>query len=683
MNYRLAKERIEKLKKEIRRYRYAYHVLDKEEISAEALDSLKKELFDLEQQFSDLVTPDSPTQRIGGRPLKAFKKVRHEQPMLSFNDAFSEQDMKDWLERIGNYLKTRISKRSAFYCELKIDGLAIELVYENGILVRGSTRGDGIIGEDITQNLKTIEAIPLRLEVRGLKFEVPRRLVVRGEVFLTKKEFSRINREQKKEEKKVYANPRNVAAGSVRQLDPKIMASRKLDSFQYDVVTDFGQKTHQEEHQILKAFGFKTNPYNKLAHSLQDVFKIRNYWEKHRDKLPYEIDGIVVIVNDDKIFELAGVVGKAPRAAIAYKFSPKETTTVVQNIKIQVGRTGALTPVAELKPVTVGGITISHATLHNYDEIKRLGIKIGDTVIVSRAGDVIPQVTKVLKHLRNGQEKNFLIPRRCPVDGSKIIQDGVIYRCSNPQCGARHRELLRHFVSRSAFDIRGLGIKVIDRFLNEGLITDAADFFILQEDDIAVLERFGKKSAQNIVQEIQAHKKISLPRFLYSLGILHIGEETARLLADKFQSMEVQPRYTEVEPRKIGKVFKKFTLEKLQEIPDIGPRVAQSIYNWFRESHNIKFLRKLEKVGIKIENQKLKVQIQKLTHQTFVLTGTLDSLSREEAKRKIRQLGGNVSESVSQKTDYVVIGENPGAKYEKAKKIGIKIIKEKEFLKMI
>ena len=681
MDRKLAKERIEKLKKEINRYRYTYHVLDREEISADALDSLKKELFDLEQQFPDLVTPDSPTQRIGGQPLKKFKKVRHEQPMLSFNDAFSEQDMKDWLERIENYLKSTSNpelRTTNFYCELKIDGLAIELVYENGTLVRGSTRGDGIIGEDITQNLKTIEAIPLRLEVRSSKFEVPRRLVVRGEVFLSKKEFARINREQKKEGKKEYANPRNIAAGSVRQLDPKIMAFRKLDSFQYDVATDLGQKTHQEEHQMLKVFGFKTNPHNKLTNSLQDVFKFRNYWEKHRDKLLYEIDGIVVIINDDKIFEAAGVVGKAPRAAIAYKFSPKETTTIVRNIKIQVGRTGALTPVAELEPVIVGGVTISHATLHNYDEIKRLGIKIGDTVIVSRAGDVIPQVTKVLKQLRNGQEKNFLMPKKCPVDSSKILQDGVIYRCSNPQCGARHRELLRHFVARSAFDIKGLGARVIDRFLDEGLITDAADFFILKEGDIAVLERFGKRSAQNIVREIQAHKKITLPRFLYSLGILHIGEETAQLLAKQFPISNFQFSIKELIQK-----YKKLSLEELQEIPDIGPKVAQSIYNWFRESRDIKFLGKLEKVGIRIISSKFEVQGSKLAGKSFVLTGTLQSLSRKEAKERIRQLGGNVSESISQKTDYVAVGENPGAKYEKAKKLRIKIIKEKEFLKMI
>jgi DNA ligase (NAD+) len=651
MDKKTAKVRIERLKKTINYHRYLYHVLDKQEISEAALDSLKKELFDLEQKYPDLITSDSPTQRVGGEPLKQFKKVRHETPMLSFNDAFSEQDMTDWLERLENYLGHKINQN--FYCELKIDGLAIEIVYENGILVQGSTRGDGLIGEDVTQNLKTVEAIPLKIENK-------KRLIVRGEVFINKKDFERANS---------FANPRNMAAGSLRQLDPKITASRHLDSYIYSLKTDLGQKTHEQEHLILKELGFKTNPFNKHVNSLKEIFAFRNHWGKkeNRETLPYEIDGVVIIVNDNRIFESGGVIGKAPRAAIAYKFSAKEAETIIEDIKIQVGRTGVLTPVAILRPVSVGGTTISHATLHNFDEIKRLGIKIGDTVIVSRAGDVIPKITKVLKEMRTGREKEFLIPEKCPIDGATIIQEGALYHCSNSKCGARHQRTLKHFVSKTAFDIRGLGPKIINRFLDKGLISDAADIFQLKEEDISILERFGKKSAQNIIKEIEIHKTVSLPKFIYALGILHIGEETSRLLSDKFSIKEI----------------KNLSLEQLQKIPDIGPKVAQSVYNWFHNEKNLKFLEKLEKVGVKIESYRTKSKTYKLKAKTFVLTGSLETMSREQAKEKIRSLGGDIPESVSQNTDYVVAGAEPGSKLEKAKKLGIKILTEKEFLEML
>ncbi|KKU94352.1 MAG: ligase protein [Candidatus Jorgensenbacteria bacterium GW2011_GWA1_48_13] len=683
MDRAAARERIEKLKKLINRYRYSRLVLNKEEISPETEDSLKKELFDLEQKFPELVTPDSPSQRVGGIPLKAFKKVRHEARMLSFNDAFSEEDVKDWITRVENYLGRRIKRE--FYSELKIDGLAIELVYENGVLVQGSTRGDGLVGEDVTQNLRTIEAIPLSISGgstsqklkknsggRTSQYLIPKKLIVRGEVFLTKKEFERINREQKKKGEKIYANPRNIAAGSVRQLDPKITAARKLDSYQYAIVTDLGQRTHEEEHELLHKLGFRINPNNKRLNSLEEVFEFRNWWEKHREKLPYEIDGTVVILNDNKVFERAGVIGKAPRGAVAYKFSPREATTVVQSIKVQVGRTGALTPVAVLSPVGVGGITITHATLHNYDEIQRLGLKIGDTVVVSRAGDVIPQITKVLKELRTGREKEIHFPKNCPVDGSRVMKDGAIYRCSNPKCGARHRESLYHFVSRAAFDIRGLGAKIIDRFLDEGLITDAADVFILKEGDIAVLERFGEKSAENIVKEVMEKTLVTLPRFIYSLGILHVGEETALLLSRRFPVSTV---------RGLTQRYKDLSVEDLMQIRDVGPAVARSIYNWFREPRNLKLLGKLEKVGVKIKDEKTAGQ--EFAGKVFILTGSLESMSRDEAKEKIRDLGGDVSETVSKKTDYVVTGSDPGSKYEKAKKLGIEIISEGEFLKML
>lgn len=694
-----ARQRIEHLKKVINHHRYLYAVLDRSEISDAALDSLKKELFDLEQEFPDLVTPDSPTQRVAGKPLKEFVKVRHAERMTSFNDAFSEEDMHDWLERLENYLGHTLDSRAhpapLFYCELKIDGLAVELEYENGVFVRGSTRGDGLIGEDVTQNLRTIEAIPLQLlppdEVEknlkkfsphiSLESLAPRHIIIRGEVFLTKKEFAKINKEQEKKGNKIYANPRNVAAGSIRQLDPKITASRRLDSFQYDIVTDLGQKTHEEEHAFLRAFGFKTNPNNASAKDIKEVFIFRNDWAKHREKLDYEIDGVVIIANDNNIFEKAGIIGKAPRAAIAYKFSPREATTIVEDIKVQVGRTGALTPVAVMRPVNVGGVTIAHASLHNADEIERLGLKIGDTVIVSRAGDVIPQITKVLKELRTGKEKAFKMPERCPVDGSRVVREGAIARCSSKTCAAMHRETLYHLVSRGAFNIEGLGPKIIDKFLDEGLISDAADMFTLQKGDIAALERFGEKSAENIVTETAQKKRVTLARFLYALGILHVGEETANTLAKSF--FAPSGKHSTIPIKTILKTFEHASPDDLEKVQDIGPKVARSIYDWFHASRNIKFLERLEKAGVEVEVEAHHAGGTKLAGKSFVLTGTIASLSREEAKEKIRALGGDVSESVSKKTSYVVVGSEPGSKYEKAKKLGVKTIDEKEFTSML
>lgn len=674
-----AKKRIVKLKKEIERYRHSRLVFNKELISPEVEDSLKKELFDLENQYPQFITPDSPTQRVGSKPLTKFKKVRHETPMLSFNDAFSEEDVKDWFTRVENYLGRKV--RPEFYLELKIDGLAVELVYEEGMLREGSTRGNGVIGEDVTQNVKTIEAIPLRLATNGRKQETmaPKRLVVRGEIFLAKREFERINREQEKKGLKLYANPRNVAAGSIRQLNPVITASRKLDFFAYGMATNVGQKTHAEEHQLLTELGFRTsNANHKVARSLEEIFEYYSYWSEHRDKLPYEIDGLVLMLNDLAVVRSAGVIGKASRASLAYKFSPRETTTTLVDIRVQVGRTGALTPVAVLEPVNVGGVTITHATLHNFDQIGRLGVRIGDTVVVSRAGDVIPQITEVLTDLRTGREKAFRVPARCPVDDSEIIQDGVIYRCSNPHCGARLRESLYHFISRGGFDIEGLGPKVIDKFLDEGLIIDAADVFLLEKGDIAVLPGFGEKSAENILRETSMKKEIALPRLIYSLGIFHVGEETAHLLADRLTEEGAIKN-----PSELITTLGKFSVDRLMRLPDIGPKVAESIHSWFREERNARFLKKLTEVGVAIGQHAGRVGAQKLKGKTFVLTGSLNSMSREEAKNKIRELGGNPSESVSRKTDYVVAGAEPGSKLEKAKELGVKIIDEKELLKFI
>lgn len=678
-------KRIKKLREIIERQRYLYHVLDRPDMSDEVLDSLKKELFDLEQQFPELITPDSPTQRVGGKPIKQFNKFKHPAPMISFNDAFSFKDMQEWEKRFEKI--TEGTSKHGYYCELKIDGLAIELIYENGVLKTGATRGDGIIGEDVTQNLKTIESLPLKLLekdeiLQNLKKEGAERfalklksalsgtIAVRGEAFITLKEFYKTNHEQKKSGLKEYANPRNLAAGSVRQLDPKITASRHLDSFAYSLVTDFGQEKHEEEHLILQALGFKINPNNKFCKNMAEVQKFRDDWEKGREKLDYEIDGIVVIVNDNETFRRLGVVGKAPRGAIAYKFSPKEAETIIEDIIVQVGRTGTLTPVAVLRPVQIGGTTVSRATLHNLDEIKRLRVKIGDTVVVGRAGDVIPDIKKVLTDLRTGKEKEFRMPSKCPVCREPVeqIAGQVAFKCTNKNCPAIKREAIYHFVSKKAFNIDGVGPKIIDQLMDTGLIRDAADLFTLKKEGLLNLERFAEKSAQNTITSIQSKKKVALDKFIYSLGIEHVGEETAFTLAKKFKTLD-----------KISET----TLEELSNVPDIGPVVAKSISDWFQKPYNQKLLDKFQESGIQIEKEKTNKNSEKLTGKTFVLTGTLKTLGRDEAKNKIRELGGDISSTVSQNTDYVIAGSAPGSKYEKAKRLQLKIITEEEFISMI
>lgn len=686
MNKEKAKERIEKLKKLIEKYRYSRHVLDKELVPIEVEDSLKKELFDLEQRYPEFVTPDSPTQRIGGKPLEKFEKVKHPKPMLSLNDAFSEKDLNDWLERNAKLLTKEELSKIDFFCEPKLDGLAIELIYKDGIFFLGSTRGDGLVGENVTQNLKTIESVPLKLKeseevAKELEKEGEKEIadfirknglkevVVRGEAIITKKNFELVNKEQEKLGQPIFANPRNLASGSIRQLDPKVTAKRRLDVSVYDLVTNLGQKTHQQEHKILQALGFKTNnKYSKYCKDLKEVIEFREYWLKNREKLPYEIDGIVVQINDNKIFEKLGVVGKAPRGAIAFKFPLKQATTILEGVRFQVGRTGAVTPVAILKPVEVGGVTITKATLHNEEMIRKLGVKIGDTVVVGRAGDVIPEVVQVLPEMRTGKEKEIQFPRNCPICRQKLVkkEEEAIWRCENPKCPAKERRYFYHFVK--AFDIIGLGPKIVDRLLDEGLVEDPADLFLLKEGDLIPLERFAEKSAKNLIEAIQSRKKITLSKFIYALGIRNVGEETAQDLADHFGSIE---KLAQASP------------EDLQKIREIGPVVAQSIYDYFQEKRNRQFLSKLKKVGIKIEAEKKEEEGQKLKGLTFVLTGSLKTMTREIAKERIRQLGGKVSESVSRNTDYLILGENPGSKYQKAKKLNIKILTEEEFLNLL
>jgi DNA ligase (NAD+) len=675
MNKNEAQKRIEKLKDLINHHRYLYHVLNKEEISESALDSLKKELFDLEQNFPEFVTLDSPTQRVGGRPIGAFKKVEHKETMRSLNDAFSREDMDNWENRNKKLLS---GEKIEYYCEPKLDGLAIELIYDKGILKIGATRGDGRIGEDVTQNIKTIEAIPLKLreekdiisdlKKEELPFKQFNNIVVRGEAIITKKEFEKTNKERGKMDLPLYANPRNLAAGSLRQLDSKITSERNLDADVYDLVTDFGQRTHDEEHRILKVLGFKTNnKHNKLCKNMDEVFDFYAYWQKNREKLPYEIDGLVISINSNEVFDKLGVAGKAPRGAIALKFPLKQSTTIVEDIKIQVGRTGAMTPVAILKPVEINGVVISRATLHNDQEIERLGLKIGDTVVVGRAGDVIPEVIKVFPELRTGKEKNFKMPINCPSCETKLVkpENEIVWRCPNSNCFSRKMGWFKHFVSRSAFSIDGLGPKIIEKFIEEGLLSDPADLFELKEGDILPLERFADKSAKKIVLNIQSKKEVSFSRFIYSLGIRNVGLKTSFDLALNFKSIE------EIENASI---------EELENISDVGPIVAQSIYDWFCLKENREFLNRLKERGVRYFIEK---RSGKLLGKKFVITGTLEKMSRDIAKEKIVFLGGEVSDSISKNIDYLVSGVNPGSKYEKAKTLEIKILKEAEFLKMI
>ncbi len=680
------KDRVKKLKKEINHHRYLYHVLNRQEISDAALDSLKHELAKIEKEHPELITLDSPTQRVAGKALAGFKKVRHQQRMLSLNDAFSEEEVREWEERIK---KLSPGTEVDYFAELKIDGFAISLIYEDGQFMSGSTRGDGVTGEDVTQNLRTIESIPLTLqhfedveflsEVKKIFHEFPRvkkavsnmpkRFEIRGEVYMKKSAFEAVNREQRKKKLPLFANPRNIAAGSMRQLDPTMVASRGLDFLAYDLITDLGQETHEEEHLIAKLFGFTTAGMAERCESVEGIMKYGKHVQGEREKLDFLIDGIVVQVNSGALFDRLGVAGKAPRGAIAFKFPAEEATSEVEDIIVQVGRTGVLTPVAVLKPVVVGGVTVSRATLHNIDEIKRLGVRVGDTVIVQRAGDVIPDIVKVLTNLRPSKSKAFSMPHTfC---GQLVVrkEGEVAHKILHPEkCELVVRERFYHFVSKGAFDIAGLGPKIIDRLLDEGLIQDPADLFTLKEDDIKMLERFGEKSAENIIASIQAKKEIELPRLIYGLGILHVGEETALDLAEHFGTLE-----------KLAHLSK----EDLEGVANIGIVVSHSIYEWFHSPEHQKFLAKLKSVGVSAKSVRSSRQPQKLKGLTFVLTGTLETLARDEAKRRIRELGGDVSESVSKKTGYVIVGSDPGSKADTAYKLGVKILKEKEFLNLI
>ncbi len=670
MNKTQAQERVGKLRVLIDTYRYEYHVLDKLSISEDALDSLKKELFDLEQQNPELVTPDSPTQRVAGTPLEGFTKVQHPGRMISLNDAFSEADLRDWLERLENVLGHPYTDE--YYCDLKMDGLAIELRYEDGLLVQASTRGDGMIGEEVTQNIRTVDAVPLRL--RSDEHKVPSLLLVRGEVFLKKSEFKRINRKLEHDGEKIFANPRNLAAGTIRQLDSAVTAGRKLSFYAYSIVGSDGSygdnfDSHKAEYDALRQWGLAVNPHGRVVAGTAEIFSFYHEWETKRDALDYEFDGTVISVNDNDTYRLAGVVGKAPRGAIAFKFAPRQAQTVIENIIVQVGRTGVLTPVAVLRPVNIGGTTVARATLHNMDEIARLGVKIGDTVIVGRAGDVIPDIIKALPELRTGKEKVFHMPKRCPVCGESVQKDPeqVAYKCGNTDCPAKKREAIYHFVSRNAMNIDGVGPKIIDALMDAGFVQDAPDLYALSVDDIMNLDRFGEVSGRNVVDAMHARRKVPLNRFVYALGIEHVGEQTARALAAHFGTL--------------GNISTA-TVEQLESVPDVGPVVARSISTWFSRAYNRKLLEKFVRAGMKIEPEKT-ISRGVLSGKTFVITGTLDTMSRDEAKQRIRALGGDISESVSKKTSYVVAGAQPGSKQQRAQELGVPILDEPGLRKLL
>ncbi|MFA6271804.1 MAG: NAD-dependent DNA ligase LigA [Patescibacteria group bacterium] len=671
-----AKSRIEKLKQEINRHRYLYHVLDKPVISDAALDSLKHELDNLEREYPEFLTPDSPTQRVGGKPLDKFNKIQHFSRMMSLNDVFSQIELEDWEQRNAKLIPA--GSKVSYYSEVKMDGLAISLTYRNGLLVVGATRGDGRVGEDVTQNIKTIEAIPLKINIDALdqknRQSAKKEIIVRGEVFMATADFNHLNKIQKKKGEPEFANPRNAAAGSIRQLDSTIAAGRRLSFMAYDLVSDLGQTTHQQVHQILQQLGFRAgegsaNSLNSLCNDLSDVEEYYKKIAKKRSQLPFWIDGIVININELHVYQRLGFVGKAPRGAVAYKFPSEQATTVVEDIQVQIGRTGALTPVAHLTPVRIAGSTVSRATLHNEDEIKRLDLKIGDTVIIQKAGDIIPDIVQVLPNMRTGKEKKFNMPKVCPMCGSKVLRKAgeVAHYCTNKNCFAVQREKIYHFVSKKAFDIEGLGPKIIDQLYENSLIKNAADIFDLTVDELKSLERFAEKSAENTVRAINNSKNITLARFIYALGIRHIGEETAVDLADSFGSIEK---------------LKKVDAVALNTVHEVGEVMADSVTKYFQDSNNLAIIDNLIASGVNIVNPRAKKKTA-ITGKSIVVTGTLNSFSREAVKEKIREAGGSISSSVSKQTDYLLYGDNPGSKYEKAKTLNIATISEAEFLAML
>jgi len=663
------KQRIEELRGVINHHNYRYYVLDSPEISDAEYDELMRELRQLEAEHPELVTPDSPTQRIGAPPVEAFGVVEHPQPLLSLANAFSYEELAAWHKRVSNLLEGR---QFDLVCEPKIDGLAVALTYVDGLLVTGATRGDGYRGEDITQNLRTIRSIPL-----SVPREAPPRFEVRGEVYLPKAGFKKLNEERAKEELPLFANPRNAAAGSVRQLDSSITAKRPLDIFIYALGWAEGRAvpdTHWEIMQYLKSLGFKINPNIALRHSLDEVEKYHQNWAESREKSPYEADGIVVKVNSIALQQKLGTVAHEPRWAIAYKFPAVQGTTKLIDIGINVGRTGSLNPYAILEPVRVGGVVISSAALHNEEDIHRKDIRIGDWVVVQRAGEVIPEIVEPIVSRRTGKENIFSMPGRCPVCGSEVIkpEGEAMHRCTNAACPSQALERIKHFVSRGAMDIDGVGEKLCQALFEAGLVKDAADLYYLTKEQLLGLERMADKSVSNVLSSIERSKDRPLARVIFALGIPHVGDQYAELLAERFQSIDQLAEASQ---------------EELSALPSIGPKIAEGIFAFFRQKGNKQIIEKLKKRGVKLEREKVKeTQLEEelpLAGLEFVLTGKLDSFSRSEAEAKIKALGGKAGSDVTKKTSYVVVGADPGSKLAKAEKLGTKTLSEAEFLKLL
>ena len=662
------KQRIQELRKTINYHNYRYYVLDSPEISDAEYDELMKELKQLEAEHPALVTPDSPTQRIGAPPVEAFGVVEHRDPLLSLANAFSYEELAAWHKRVTNLLGRR---QFDIVCEPKIDGLAVALTYVDGLLVTGATRGDGYRGENITQNLKTIRSIPL-----SVSKEAPPRFEVRGEVYLPRAGFKRLNEERAKEELPLFANPRNAAAGSVRQFDSGITARRPLDIFVYGLGWAEGKAVpdnHWEIMQCLKSLGFKMNPHIALCHSLNEVEKYHQNWAETREKVPYEADGIVAKVNSIALQEELGTVAHEPRWAIAYKFPAVQGTTKLLDIGINVGRTGSLNPYAVLEPVQVGGVTISSAALHNEEDIHRKDIRIGDWVVVQRAGEVIPEIVEPIVSRRTGKEKVFHMPGRCPVCGSEVIkpEGEAMHRCTNAACPSQALERIKHFVSRGAMDMDGVGEKLCQALFEAGLINDAADLYYLTKEQLLGLERMADKSASNVLNSIEKSKNRPLARVIFALGITHVGDQYAELLAEHFPSIDDLAKASE---------------EDLSTIPSIGPKIAEGIVTFFRQEGNRQIIEKLRQAGVRLQREKgreARAEELPLAGLEFVLTGKLESFSRPEAEAKIKALGGKASSDVTRKTSYVVVGTDPGSKLAKAEKLGIKTLTEAEFLELL
>jgi DNA ligase (NAD+) len=660
-----------KLREQIRYHEHRYYVLNDPEISDFEFDQLLRRLQDLEREHPELVTPDSPTQRVGGEPAEEFPKVRHSVPMISLDNTYSVDELRDFDRRVRE-LSGRL--RVDYVGELKLDGLSMALTYERGVLTEGVTRGDGVTGEEVTANVKTIRAVPLRIDRKKVNLlgraEAWDRFEVRGEVIMPRAAFEKLNAQREAAGEPRFANPRNSAAGTIRLLDSRMVAERQLDIYIYQVLVNGAAPlaAHWKALDALARMGFKVNPHRRVCPSFEELLDYIRQWESQRETLDYEIDGIVVKVNDTRLWEELGSTAKSPRWAVAYKYPARQATTVVRDIRAQVGRTGTLTPVADLEPVDVGGVTVSHATLHNMDEIERLGLKIGDTVLIQRAGEVIPQVVKVVKQAAEGRE--FRMPQRCPVCGGDIYRAAgeVAYRCVNAACPAKLKESLLHFAGRRAMNIDGLGDALVDQLVDKGLVRNVADLYGLSHEQVANLERLGDKSASNLLNEIENSRQAELARLIFALGIPFVGERTAQLLTSHFGSLDK---------------LRGASRQELEEVFEVGPKMAEGISEFFGEKRNLEVLEKLRRAGLRFEHKVPGRKEGRLAGKQFVLTGTLPHYTRDEARKMIEEGGGRVTGSVSKKTDYVVAGGEAGSKLDRAKSLGVTILDETEWLKLL